>query len=218
MHSRSVLTASATTVAPALLGASLVSDLDGATVAVRVTEVEAYEGERDAASHAFRGPTPRNAVMFGPPGFLYVYFVYGMHWCANVVCGPEGTASALLVRAGQVTDGVDVARDRRRSTAPPADLARGPARLARCLGLTGAQSGVDLLSPASPVRLTLPAPLMTADRAEPAPVATGPRVGVASARVEPLRFWLAGDPTVSAYRPASTRRRRPTGQTGPRAR
>jgi DNA-3-methyladenine glycosylase len=113
-------------VAPRLLG----SVLRQGEVACRITEVEAYDGSGDPGSHAFRGPTPRNAVMFGPPGHLYVYFTYGMHFCCNVVCGPEGTASAVLLRAGQVVDGLEVARERRPAARHDRDLARGPARLA----------------------------------------------------------------------------------------
>ena len=132
---RARLSARSLRLAPRLLGALLVSDVGGARVAVRLTEVEAYEGADDPASHAFRGPTPRNAVMFGPAGHLYCYFTYGMHWCANVVCGPDGVASAVLLRAGTVVEGVDVAFARRAAAKRPADLARGPARLASCLAL-----------------------------------------------------------------------------------
>src|SRR5437763_3462971 len=128
--------------APRLLGAVLVSDLGGARVAVRLTEVEAYEGLDDPASHAFRGPTPRTAVMFGPAGYLYCYFTYGMHWCANVVCGVDGVPAAVLLRAGEVVAGVDAARERRPAARRDADLARGPARLAGCLALGRSTNGV----------------------------------------------------------------------------
>ncbi|RNL63797.1 DNA-3-methyladenine glycosylase [Nocardioides marmoriginsengisoli] len=168
-------------VAPRLLGATL----RHGDVAVRITEVEAYDGPNDPGSHAFRGPTPRNRVMFGPPGFLYVYFVYGMHHCANVVCGPEGTASAVLLRAGEIAG------------AEPS-TARGPAKLCRALGLDREQSGADLV--AGPVTLTLGEPV------EPARIATGPRVGLRLAAENPWRFWIEGDPTVSRYVPAKPAR------------
>jgi DNA-3-methyladenine glycosylase len=166
-------------------------------VAVRLTEVEAYDGADDPGSHAFRGATPRNAVMFGPAGHLYCYFTYGMHVCCNVVCGPEGRASAVLLRAGEVVDGVELARDRRPG-AVDRDLARGPARLCRVLGIELAHNGTDLV--AGPVTVTLGEP--------PAEVSTGPRVGLRAAAERPWRFWATGDPTVSTYRPAAPLRRR----------
>lgn len=167
-------------------------------VAVRLTETEAYAGPLDPASHAFRGRTPRNAVMFGPAGFAYVYFTYGMHWCLNVVCGPPGEASAVLLRAGEVIRGLAAARARRPAARADAELARGPARLCSALGVTGEHYGVDLLAPGSPVRLSRRRPLPPA----PAPVpevAVGPRVGVTGAHDVPWRFWIADDPTVSTY-------------------
>jgi DNA-3-methyladenine glycosylase len=133
--------------------------------------------------------------MFGPAGFLYVYFIYGMHWCMNVVCGPEGEATAVLLRAGEIVVGEDIVRERRPGVRRWADLARGPARLTSCLGITGASNGADLLDPCSPVRLELP-------RTPIAEQLSGPRVGVSAAADEPWRFWLAGHPTVSAYRRA----------------
>lgn len=175
-----------------LLGALVISN--GTTV--RLTEVEAYAGAADPGSHAFRGRTPRNEVMYGPAGRLYVYFSYGMHWCMNVVTGPDGQASAVLLRAGEVVDGIQGARSRRPG-APDRDLCRGPARLTRALGITGAQAGVELLSPTSAVRLL---PGATTERAR---VRTGPRVGVAGeGAATPWRFWLDGEPSVSTYRPA----------------
>jgi DNA-3-methyladenine glycosylase len=187
--------------APALLGAVLEVDSPQGTVAVALSEVEAYAGPVDPASHAYRGRTPRNAVMFGPAGFLYVYFVYGMHWCCNVVCGPEGEASAVLLRAGRVVAGEDVALQRRPTARTGTELARGPARLAGALGITGPATGADLLDPASPIRLRAGTPVPgTAVR-------SGPRVGVAVGAEVPWRFWIADDPTVSPYR-AGTRRRR----------
>lgn len=191
-------------VAPALLGGHLTAH----GVTVRLTEVEAYAGTSDPGSHAFRGPTPRTEVMFGPPGHLYVYFSYGMHWCCNVVCGPDGKASAVLLRAGEVVDGMEVARSRRdagRNRPHPArDLARGPARLASALRLGRAENGVDLLDPGGPVSLRV------TDRTD-LRVCRGPRVGVSGAGGDPdhypWRFWLDGDPAVSTYRPATARRR-----------
>ena len=180
-------------VAPRLLGASLTH----AGVTVRLTEVEAYAGSDDPGSHAYRGPTPRTRGMFGPPGHLYAYFSYGMHVCANVVTGREGTASAVLLRAGEVVDGVDLARERR-ATTRERDLARGPANLCRALGIGLDLDGTDLSR--GPVRLVLAA------APDPGRVSTGPRVGLRGAPDRPWRFWLTGEPTVSAYRPAAKRR------------
>jgi DNA-3-methyladenine glycosylase len=163
-------------------------------VAVRLTETEAYAGMLDPASHAYRGPTPRNAVMFGPAGHAYVYFTYGMHWCMNVVCGPAGEASAVLLRAGEVVRGLATARARRPSARSDAELARGPARLCAALGITRDHNGVDLLAPGSPARLRRPRPAAGIE------TAVGPRVGVTGAHDVPWRFWQAGDPTVSTYR------------------
>jgi DNA-3-methyladenine glycosylase len=180
-------------VAPLLLGWRLVAH----GVTVRLTEVEAYGGHgADPGSHAHRGPTPRSSIMFGPPGRLYVYFSYGMHWCANVVTGPEGEASAVLLRAGEVVAGIERARERRPG-ARDRDLCRGPARLAKALDLDARALGADLLDPASPIRL------------EPGnhtgQVVAGPRVGLSAAAETPWRFWLEGDPTVSPYRPGKVR-------------
>jgi DNA-3-methyladenine glycosylase len=185
-------------VAPALLGATITH----AGVTVRLTEVEAYAGESDPGSHAFRGPTPRTEVMFGPAGHLYVYFTYGMHWCANIVCGPTGEASAVLLRAGEVVAGEELAAARRAGVVRR-DWARGPARLATTLALRGEQSGLDACMPRGPV--TLAGPVRGADGL----VRSGPRVGVSGAGGDvaayPWRFWLEGEPTVSAYRPAPNR-------------
>lgn len=183
-----------TEVAPLLLGAVL---RHGA-VALRLTEVEAYAGADDPGSHAYRSRTPRNEVMFGPAGRLYTYFTYGMHVCANVVCGVEGRASAVLLRAGEVVEGLDVARSRRPG-ASDRDLARGPARLCQALGIGLELGGADLTS--GPVTLTLP------PAGEPSgAVSTGPRVGLRGAPERPWRYWLTGELTVSAYRPATPRR------------
>jgi DNA-3-methyladenine glycosylase len=180
-------------VAPDLLGWRLTRDTDEGTVSVRLSEVEAYAGTDDPASHAYRGPTPRTEVMFGPPGFLYVYFTYGMHWCCNVVTASDGQASAVLLRAGRVVEGLGLARLRRGPKVADRALARGPATLTRALGITGADDGADLLA-GSALRLEPPT---DADR--PA-VSSGPRVGVSRAADVPWRFWVTGDDTVSAYK------------------
>jgi len=172
-------------------------------VTVRLSEVEAYAGTgEDPASHAHRGRTPRNAVMFGPAGYAYVYFTYGMHWCLNVVCGVEGAASAVLLRAGAVVDGLAAAQARRPGAADR-DLARGPARLTQALGIAAESNGVCLLDAASTVRLQPPATPV-----DPATVRSGPRVGVAGAADVPWRFFVDGDASVSVYR-AHVPRRRP---------
>jgi DNA-3-methyladenine glycosylase len=180
------------TAARALLGARV----SAGGVTVRLTEVEAYDGVgQDPASHAYRGPGPRNAAMFGPPGHLYVYFTYGMHWCANIVCGPSGEAAAVLLRAGEVVEGVEIARGRRRSARSDRDLARGPARLAMVLGIDGARNGARLLDPGGGVTLSPPVEPLAPSR-----VSAGPRVGVNGGADIPWRFWIDGDPTVSPYR------------------
>ena len=188
-------------VAPALLGCWVVTDRPAGQVAVRLTEVEAYSGTgEDPASHAHRGPTPRAEIMFGPPGRLYVYFSYGVHWCANVVVGPEGRGSAVLLRAGEVVLGEEVAAARRPAARVPRDLARGPARLTQALAIGPDDKGAHLLDPASPVRL---------HRGEaPAAVSTGPRVGISVATELPWRFWETGASSVSAFRAGGKPRRR----------
>lgn len=195
-------------VAPLLLGATLRHESPDGTVALRVTEVEAYDGPNDAGSHAYRGQTRRNAVMFGPPGHLYCYFTYGMHVCCNVVTGEAGRPSAVLVRAGEVTEGIELARSRR-TGASDRDLARGPARLCKALGIGLDLDGTDLT--AGPVTLSLPVRSTRAGTGAAPEVATGPRVGLRGAPDLPWRYWLRGEPTVSAYRPAAPRRTRSQG-------
>jgi DNA-3-methyladenine glycosylase len=207
-----LLSAPVLEVAPALLGRVVEHRSPEGTVAVRLTEVEAYAGEADPGSHAYGGRTPRTEVMFGPAGRLYVYFSYGMHWCVNVVCGTEGSASAVLLRAGEVVDGLELARSRRPAARVDRDLARGPARLASALGIDGTLDAAPLGAPSSdhPVRL-LPASGPTGV------VRSGPRVGVSGAggdgQLFPWRFWLDGERSVSVYRPAAPRRRRPAART-----
>ena len=189
------------TVARDLLGAVITHHTDEGSVSVRLTEVEAYAGLEDPGSHAYRGRTPRVEVMFGRPGHAYVYFTYGMHWCANLVCLPEGVASAVLLRAGEVVDGIDLARARRPG-ARDRDLARGPARLTLALGVTGVQNGADVTRPGDLV-------VRTGDKIPDAFVATGPRTGVGGAGADfPWRFHIVGEPTVSPYRPAVKRVRK----------
>ncbi|WP_345272553.1 DNA-3-methyladenine glycosylase [Nocardioides nanhaiensis] len=179
-------------VAPQLLGAHL----RVGEVTVRLTEVEAYAGEQDPGSHAHRGRTPRTGVMFGPAGRLYCYLSYGVHTCANVVTGPDGEAAAVLLRAGEVVDGLALARGRRPG-ARDRDLARGPGRLCRTLGVELAHDGADVCGD-SGVTLTLPAE-GEAEALRPR-VRWGPRVGLSLAADRPWRCWLAGEETVSVYR------------------
>jgi DNA-3-methyladenine glycosylase len=194
-------------VAPRLLGCVLSASSSDGEVAVALTEIEAYMGEVDPASHSYRGRTRRNAVMFGPPGHVYVYFTYGMHFCVNLVCSPEGIPTAVLLRAGAIVTGIELARARRsvrarrsgREGPADRDLARGPARLCQALGIDLARNGLDACDAASPVRIL----------AGPGPVGavcSGPRVGVSRAAEVPWRFWLEGEPTVSVYRAATPRR------------
>jgi DNA-3-methyladenine glycosylase len=190
-------------VAPDLLGCVLEHESPEGIVAVRLTEVEAYAGQVDPASHAYRGRTARNAVMFGPAGHAYVYFTYGMHFCVNVVCMQEGIASAVLLRAGQITVGEELARTRRAASGAARDLARGPARLCQALGIDRRLDGADLCDEESPLRLLLPS------TTSPMSWHSGPRVGVREAADVPWRFWLDGEPSVSAFRPWVSRRRRP---------
>ncbi len=192
---REALTADALAVAPSLLGKLLVHGNRSA----RIVEVEAYRGAMDPASHAFRGQTARNATMFGRAGLLYVYFSYGMHWCANVVCGEEGVAAAVLLRALEPLTGIDEMKSarsaRRRGASPPPerDLCRGPANLTCALGIGKEHDGVDLLSARSELRLLddgVPPPSGAA-------LAHGPRVGISKAMDVQWRFWAAGSRYVS---------------------
>lgn len=178
--------------APRLLGSLLVHEAPDGLVAVRITEVEAYAGADDPASHSFRGRTARNQVMFGPPGHLYVYRSHGIHWCGNVVADQDGVAAGLLLRAGEVVEGRDLARLRRGAVAER-DLTRGPGRLGQALGITGEHGGAALLD-GGPLRLEPGVPV-PAER-----LRTGPRVGVSRAADVAWRFWIDGEPSVSAYR------------------
>ena len=209
-------------VAPDLLGCVLEHQTEAGLVAVELTEVEAYTGASDPASHAYRGRTARNAVMFGPPGHAYVYFTYGMHFCVNLVCLGNGSASAVLLRAGRIIEGEDLARTRRTrgKPIPFRDLARGPARLCQALDIDRSLDGADVCVPESPLRMRWPDASTTARSAAvlargddpPKPprgkILSGPRVGISVATEVPWRFWVQGEPTVSAYRPAVPRHRK----------
>ncbi|KAA8969748.1 DNA-3-methyladenine glycosylase [Mycobacterium sp.] len=178
-----------------VLGATLT----GRGVSATIVEVEAYGGVPDgpwpdAAAHSYRGRSVRNAVMFGPPGRLYTYRSHGIHVCANVVCGPDGTAAAVLLRAAAIVTGVEVARSRRGEPASGAALARGPGNLCSALGITLDDNGVDLFAPESPVQLTLN---------DPVAAVAGPRVGISAAADRRWRLWLPGRAEVSAYRRSS---------------
>jgi DNA-3-methyladenine glycosylase len=185
-------------VAPDLLGCLLTSRSALGEVTLRITEVEAYAGFADPASHAYRGRTARNAVMFGPAGHAYIYFIYGMHYAMNVVCAQDGVAEAVLVRAGEVVDGFTLARARRKSSRADADLARGPGRLASALGLGRGLDGADLCEPGGELTLERGEPV------DPALIRTGPRTGVSRAADLPWRFHIHGDRSVSPYRRAKS--------------
>jgi DNA-3-methyladenine glycosylase len=191
---RDTFACGAAAVAPALLGCVLEHDTPEGLVAVALTEVEAYHGRADPASHAYRGPTPRNAVMFGPPGHAYVYFTYGMHFCVNLVCLPEGAASAVLLRAGRVIEGEDLARARRTAPGPGGrDLARGPARLCQALAITRVQNGADVCDPASPLRVRWPSPA-EAGAGPPGPAGLAGAGAAGSAGPDPAGLARAGPP------------------------
>jgi DNA-3-methyladenine glycosylase len=190
-------------VAPELLGRTLIRMTEDGPIELRLTEVEAYAGESDPGSHAYRGRTARNEVMFGPPGHAYVYFTYGMWHCLNVVCGPVGKASGILLRAGEIQVGAELTRHRRVSARHDKELAKGPARLATALDVDRALNGTDLCDgPAAPLTLLHGSP-PALDQ-----VRNGPRTGVGGeGAYHPWRFWIEGDPTVSPYRAHAPRRR-----------
>ncbi|MGW0915565.1 DNA-3-methyladenine glycosylase [Streptomyces sp. NPDC002784] len=194
-------------VAPDLLGRILVRSTPDGPILLRLTEVEAYNGPDDPGSHAYRGRTARNDVMFGPPGHVYVYFTYGMWHCMNLVCGPDGTASAVLLRAGEIIEGAELARGRRLSARNDKELAKGPARLATALGVDRALDGTDACAPGeTPLRILTGRPTPSDQ------VRNGPRTGVSgdggNGDLHPWRYWIADDPTVSPYRAHVPRRRR----------
>ncbi|KQV05069.1 DNA-3-methyladenine glycosylase [Leifsonia sp. Root112D2] len=200
---RSFFEASATQVAPRLLGAILSHDTERGRVSIRLTEVEAYMGDgTDPGSHAHRGKTNRNATMFGEAAHLYAYFTYGMHTCANVACSPEGIASGVLLRAGEIVEGVELARDRRGRHVADARLARGPANLVVSLGIVLAQNGADLLAP----------PFTLSILTDQVAFSAGPRTGLSmpgGGDEFPWRYWMPGDATVSPYKRHVGKRRAP---------
>lgn len=194
-------------VAPSLLGCWVVTERPEGRVALRLTEVEAYSGSgMDPAAHSHRGPTPRASIMFGPPGRLYVYFSYGVHWCANVVVGAEGNGEAVLLRAGEVVVGEELARARRPAARTSRDLAGGPARLTQALAIGRDDLGSDLLDGSSRVRLHR--------GSAPSAISAGPRVGITLATDLPWRFWETDAPSVSVFRPGGKPRRRSARQDG----
>jgi DNA-3-methyladenine glycosylase len=181
----------ATSLALDLLGCRLVHAHPDGTVGGRIVEVEAYRGPEDRAAHSSRGRTPRNAVMFGPPGHLYVYLVYGLHLCMNVVAGPAEKPEAVLVRALALDEGLDHARERRGRAVPEHRLASGPGNVGRALAIDRGLNGADLLS----------GPVWIEPRSRrPSAIDRGPRIGVDYAgawAARPWRFWIADDPHVS---------------------
>ncbi|MGW2920538.1 DNA-3-methyladenine glycosylase [Streptomyces angustmyceticus] len=190
-------------VAPDLLGRILLRNTPDGPIELRLTEVEAYDGDTDPGSHAYRGRTARNATMFGPPGHAYVYFIYGMWFSLNVVCGPEDKASGVLLRAGEILTGAPLAAARRPKARNADELAKGPARLATALDIDRTLDGTDLCTGGT-------APLSVLHGRPPARglVRNGPRTGVGGDGADhPWRYWIADDPTVSPYRPHTPRRR-----------
>ncbi|MFH8406419.1 DNA-3-methyladenine glycosylase [Streptomyces sp. NPDC018019] len=192
-------------VAPELLGRTLVRRTPQGPIELRITEVEAYNGSSDPGSHAYRGRTARNASMFGPPGHAYVYFIYGMWFSLNLVCNKEGTASGVLLRAGEVLTGTEQAAARRPKARNTRELAKGPARLATALDIDRSLDGTDICSTDPDQPLTV----LQGHQADAAEVRNGPRTGISGeGAVHPWRFWIDGDPTVSPYRAHVPRKRR----------
>jgi DNA-3-methyladenine glycosylase len=189
-------------IAPDLLGRTLVRTTGQGPIELRITEVEAYDGPNDPGSHAYRGRTDRNAVMFGPPGHIYVYFTYGMWHCLNLVCGPEGRPSGILLRGGEITSGAGLARVHRPTSRKDSDLAQGPARLATALSVTRDLNGADACADGGPFRV------LTGSPPPSGLLRSGPRTGVGGeGAAHPWRYWIDGDATVSPYRAHVPRKR-----------
>lgn len=185
-------------VAEDLIGCLFVLDGPAGRVGVRLVEVEAYRGSIDPGSHGYRGMTPRTTVMFGPPGHLYVYFTYGMHWCANVVCGSSGEAAAVLLRAGEPVEGIEVMRERRPAIRDDRLLAAGPARLTQAMGIDSSHNGASLLRGG----VVWCAEDEATDRYRRAEVARTRRIGIAVGKGDdlPWRFVIPGNPYASRRR------------------
>jgi DNA-3-methyladenine glycosylase len=191
-------------VAPELLGRYLVRTAPDGRIVLRITEVEAYAGEADPGSHAYKGRTQRNASMFGPPGHAYVYFIYGMWFSLNLVCGAEGHASGVLLRAGEILTGEEHARKRRPKARKDSELAKGPARLATALDVDRTLNGTDVCATDEHAPLRI----LTGEAFDSVRLRSGPRTGVGGAgAVHPWRYWIDQDRTVSPYRPHQRRRR-----------
>ena len=187
MQSLQWLSGDVATAAARLLGCHLVRQLDGEQIIVRIVETEAYH-QTDAASHSYKGRTPRTDVMFGPPGFLYVYFTYGMHYCMNVVTGPEGEGSAVLIRAVEPLAGIDVIRSHRHGR-PDAELTNGPAKVCQALAIDRQWNGHDLRQ--EPLQLIEQAPV------QPASITQTTRIGISQAKDVPWRFYITDNSFVS---------------------
>nr|WP_041407081.1 DNA-3-methyladenine glycosylase [Segniliparus rotundus] len=202
MDIRASLAAHPVAVARRILGAQIVCR----DASARIVEVEAYGSDPaglwpDPAAHSYPGPTPRNRIMFGPAGRLYVYRSMGLHVCANVVTGPEGCGSGVLIRSGEIISGHQGVQARRRGIADPVRWARGPGNFGQALGVTLADAGADLLDPNSPLRLQF---------GEPVPddqISTGPRVGISKAAARPWRLWISDSKAVSPFRPGGRKKR-----------
>ena len=176
-----LLSQSSEIVAPRLLGCELVREVDGKTLRGRIVETEAYD-QTDAASHSFKGKTPRTDVMFGPPGHLYVYFTYGMHYCCNVVVGPEGHGAAVLIRAVEPLEGAESMSENRRGASPTSEnLTNGPAKLCQALQINKTLNGHDLQT--SPLKLMIKPPLA------PDQIIQTTRIGISRAADVPWRFY-----------------------------
>jgi DNA-3-methyladenine glycosylase len=176
--------------APLLLGCLLVSELHGQRLVGRIVETEAYHQD-DAASHSYNGQTPRTEVMFGPPGFAYVYFTYGMHYCFNVVTGTAGHGSAVLIRALEPLEGLEV-MEQRRGHKPQHELTNGPAKLCQAFGIDKTLNGHDLRHP--PLQLAPGQPV------KPADIVQTKRIGITRAVDKPWRFYITNNPFVSLPR------------------